>query len=239
MAENDTGEGCIEFLNAAPGTDPAKPRPAHKYIPEWYEELDYELEGGQFDRTVKSCIPFMEALTIGWIVPVPHDIKLRFGEDGLSITIEKNQEMLAPHEMDQLGGDNHPDLPAGLLKFRTPWIARTPEGYSTLFVPPMNRSEKRWRPYSGIIDTDTYPTNVNAPSLWLEPGYEGTIEKGTPLLQAIPFKRETVDLDGQVRDATESEREHLEKQMKLLSVADSPYQENFWVPKEKGREISD
>lgn len=239
MAESDADSEIIEFLNIAPGSNPARPKPAHKYIPEWYEDLDYEKDTGHFNRTVKSCIPFMEAMTVGWIVPIPHDIKLRFGEDGLSITIEENAEMLAPHEMDQMGGDDHPMLPGALLKFRTPWVARTPDGYSTLLVPPINRAERRWRPYSGIVDTDEYATTINAPSLWTQPGYEGTIERGTPLLQAIPFKREAVGLDGRARDATASERQHITQQGGTLDETESAYQENFWVPKVKDREVPD
>jgi hypothetical protein len=239
MADGDTVDGTIEFLNIAPGTDPAEPEPAHEYIPEWYENLDYEKDTGRYNKTVKSCIPFMEAMTTGWIVPIPHDISLRFGEDGLSIEIEDNQELLEPHEMDQLGGDDNPMLPTAILKFRTPWVARTPEGYSTLFVPPINRAERRWSPYSGIIDTDEYPTTIDAPSLWTQPGFEGTIEKGTPLLQAIPFKRDAIGLDGRVRDATGRERNELAKHVNALGETDSLYQDNFWVPKARDKEISD
>lgn len=235
MAEGDMDRGTIEFLNIAPGTNPAEPRPAHEYIPDWYEDLDYEKDTGHFDRTVKSCIPFMEAMTVGWIIPVPHDIGFRVGEDGLSISIKKNEELLAPHEIDQLGGDDHPELPAVVLKFRTPWVASTPDGYSTLFIPPMNRAEPRWRPFSGIIDTDVYSTTISAPSLWLQPGFEGTIERGTPLLQAIPFERKAIGLDGRTRDATEGERKRVAQTLAAIGETESPYQRNFWVPKVKDR----
>ena len=39
------------------------------------------------------------------------------------------------------------------LKFRCPWLIKTPPGYSTLFLPPVNRFDAPFIPFSGIVES--------------------------------------------------------------------------------------
>ena len=43
---------------------------------------------------------------------------------------------------------------------------------------------------TGIIDTDSLKTFANSPFV-IKEGFEGIIEKGTPMFQIIPFKRDS------------------------------------------------
>ena len=75
-----------------------------------------------------------------------------------------------------------------------PWKIKTPKGYSCLFVPPLNNSDDRFSIIPGIVDTDTFPSEINFPIIINGDKYpvlETTIKKGTPYVQIIPFKRDS------------------------------------------------
>jgi hypothetical protein len=69
------------------------------------------------------------------------------------------------------------------------WAVKLPKGYSAVYIQPMNRYELPFETTSGIIDSDTVNLFGTVP-FFLAKDYEGTIPKGTPFLQIIPFKRE-------------------------------------------------
>ena len=45
--------------------------------------------------------------------------------------------------------------------------------------------------FPGIVDTDTYYAPVNIPFTMNDQKFEGLIPKGTPIVQVLPFKRES------------------------------------------------
>ena len=51
--------------------------------------------------------------------------------------------------------------------------------------------EKRFKVLDGVVDTDTYYNNINFPFIWTGGSGEFVIPKGTPLVQVIPFRRES------------------------------------------------
>ena len=46
------------------------PIPAKLIIPDWFKELDHSLE----KLTVKGCMPFLDALSAGYILKMPQDL---------------------------------------------------------------------------------------------------------------------------------------------------------------------
>ena len=143
---------------------------------------------------MKRCPPFLDALTCGYLIPFPDWAELRLRD---------------AHEWDKRGpgeiflGSHFPEQYKGtwfgmrtIIKFDSPWIIRTPTGYSTLFVAPLNRFNSPFCALSGIVDTDTYYNSVSFPMLLLddEIGKEHRLEKGLPLVQAIPFRRDEWEL---------------------------------------------
>jgi hypothetical protein len=67
---------------------------------------------------------------------------------------------------------------------------KTPKGYSTFFVHPVNRLDLPFHSFSGLVDTDKFPVEVNFPFL-IKKDFVGIIPAGTPIAQAIPVKRES------------------------------------------------
>ena len=49
------------------------PIPAKLNIPDWFKKLNHEFD----NKTVKGCMPFLDALTAGYILKMPQDLFLR------------------------------------------------------------------------------------------------------------------------------------------------------------------
>jgi hypothetical protein len=79
------------------------------------------------------------------------------------------------------------------MKFLNYWMIKVPPEYSLLFVPPLNRTEKRFTLFSGIVDAP-YPEReyVNFPFTFEQAGFSGIISAGTPLAQVIPIRKDAL-----------------------------------------------
>src|SRR5437773_8974844 len=185
----------IEF-HAPPDrvNDLRRPYPAAQVIPDWFKQMPTGVPNDTVG-TAKRCIPFLEALTCGYIIPLPADIHITShrtssGSAELKIQITGFAHPLVEmHPQSQYPGAPFANLP--VLKFINPWIIKTPPGYSTLFVPPMNRFAAPIVPLCGVVETDQYYQEINFPAVCLlRPGATATLPKGTPLVQVIPFRRE-------------------------------------------------
>ena len=82
-------------------------------------------------------------------------------------------------------------IPDSSFSLMSPWIIRTPPGYSCYFTAPINGENPHIRLFSGIVNTDTYFNHVNFFFGFREhsPAH-GILKQGMPLVQIIPFKRE-------------------------------------------------
>jgi Family of unknown function (DUF6065) len=195
----------------------AEPVAARGVLPAWFQRLpgtDREvLSATDNGLTVKRCVPFLDALVAGWILPLAATVRLEIADDGESVTAgwEFDREMVSSHNPSQAAGS--PFEPRPLMKFHNPWAIRTPPGWSCLFVAPLNRPDDIVEILSGIVDTDRYVAPVNLPFVALAKDGVHTLRKGRPLAQVIPFSREHTQLHGEVRaesaqDAAERERVH-------------------------------
>lgn len=213
------------------------PKPAHKFIPDWYKQTEMEFnDENPLDKSVRACMPFLEALTFGWVVPVPTDIGITQTSDGIQVNWNTEHfKAMGNHPKGQVGGDKFPH-DGEVLKFNLPYLLRTPEGVSTLYMPPLNRVETRFRPFSGVVDTDQYVNQTNIPALLLDDEFEGVIEAGTPLVQVIPFKRDSLVNESKTRSATDEEEELLDRTGQAVPSVDAYYKEEVWEPKEASRE---
>lgn len=206
------------------------PQPASKVLPHWYRDLPFETDHG---RTARACMGFLDALTMGWIIPMPFDLEVEVDRDGRWDMQSPNPEfpLFKEHRFDQLNGYDHPQVPCPLFQIMTPWTADTPEGVSCLLTPLMNRHEPRFRPFSGVVDTDGYRGALNFPSIWTEIPYSGVVEAGTPVGHVIPFRRDGLVADGLVTaDESNADLPHYET---------GEYRNEVWAPKPQARIITE
>ena len=81
---------------------------------------------------------------------------------------------------------------------------------------------------AGIVNTDSYYNRINFP-FFIKDKWKGTIKKGTPLIQVIPFKRDEWEHD--VRVMTEQDTEDLERvQARIENQFYNGYLENHSCP---------
>jgi len=214
-----------------------EPQPASEFIPEWYKGLEFSYDEDRQGRNVKWCMSFLDAMTKGWIVPVPYDVQVisEPGEQKIAMECKDPEMSIDSHSPEQLGDENNPMLPLPIIKFNTPWWVETPKGVSVLVTKPLNRHEPRFQPFSGVIDSDNKRLRINAPSLWTDMGFEGTVEKGTPLVQVIPYTRDGTMPRGKLRQMGEGEMKEEELIMQSVTSTGNVYRENWWTPKEGER----
>jgi hypothetical protein len=177
------------------------PVPAKKMIPEWYKNQDkYTLgekvlspETGTFNTSIKACMPIFDLITAGYIITTPADLYVSIGEDGsASFSWAINDySCIETHAIPQYDKFKVPEEfhPIG-YKFINPWITQTPKGYSSLFIQPSIRDDLPFECLPAIVDTDKHPIAVNFP-FFLRKDFQGLIPAGTPMIQIIPFKRDS------------------------------------------------
>jgi hypothetical protein len=189
----------IKFISANTEVDLLKPIPASKAIPEWYRKMPRVVGGVQ---TVKTCVPVLDVLTAGYIIPLPAAVA--WDESSKKFLSQANFDVNSDHYFTQTEdvviSEEYDSQPH---KWINNWFIKTPPGYSTLFVHPMNRQDLPFYSFSGIVDTDKHPLIVNFPFVWKK-NFKGIVPAGTPMVQAIPFKRD--DWTSEVIDTGDSYR---------------------------------
>ena len=194
-----------------------EPKPAMKFIPDWYKSIPPTMEGkDNVNRphfTAKKCMPMIDAMGLGYVIPLCGDLGLKTSEDCSTIEVfNPNQIKLAEfHTLQQLG-PKAPGMPAPPVKFLNPWVVKTAPGWSTLFLPLVNNSltSPHFTCLGGLVDTDTYHKEVNFPAVWHTPNFDDYLPAGTPLVVAIPIKRNSVKTESLVRKMTEEEFNYIE-----------------------------
>lgn len=210
-----------------------QPVPASRLLPDWYKDTNEYIDGerqirdGQTPHTVKKCIPVFDAMTAGYIISTYVDVQVT-QQDGLPYYQWPSLDAVSFHPVSQ--APNHPDgNGAPYPKWSNPWAISTPPGYSCLFVPPMHNPNRIFTALPGIVDTDTYRSAVNFPFVLDHASWEGIIPAGTPIVQIIPFERQSWKMSlGDDRNRAEQQRVFT----RLRSLWFNSYKRQFWSRKE-------
>jgi hypothetical protein len=218
------------------------PKPSSQSIPMWYRNMPTRMDGDKEDGlskygnlssnlTLKGCSPFLDAMSSGYIFELPFDLEFRYDKErGVNVRWSTNVDFVGGHSLDQAPGLPAPfDGGKDILKWKPGWRVITPKGYSCLFTHPLNRNDLPFRTFSGIVDTDMYGLGVEFPFQLLESVKKDIfiLEKGTPICQVIPFKRDNwesskVDFD---------ENENKKNAFLLKSKISRSYKKQFWQKK--------
>jgi hypothetical protein len=90
-------------------------------------------------------------------------------------------------------------------------VIKTAPGWSTLFVPPLNHFDQPFTCLSGFVDTDVYPKEVNFPAVLKIYDADIHLPAGTPIITAIPIKRDSFPKKPKVRKMTAKEMKTIDK----------------------------
>lgn len=237
----------IEFI---PDSEFAKdflepPKPSKTFIPDWYKKMPNLINNEKkygiapendaaVNSTLKGCSPFLDSFTMGYIWSLPIDLeirknkveeklyeyKFRWRTDGVFVTDHHPQQ--------------HPGLPSpykGLgfvMKWSFEYIIKTPPGYSTFFTHPLNRYDLPFQTLSGVVDTDKYTNAVQFPFQIMDFDEDLIIiEKGTPLCQFFPIKREKWKSEIKEENLKKIKRDHFDFKSKIFKS----YKTRFWEKK--------
>jgi hypothetical protein len=213
----------ITFTSVFPQYDIPHPIPASRGVATWWRKAP--LVKDQV-HTMKKCTPILDALTAGYLISLPVDVYkaknvVKFGErfdiQFVSEHFKSQTEAYpVPEEFD--------DQP---YKWINPWKITTPKGYSCLFIHPLNAGDTPFHSFSGIVDTDKHPLTVNFPFV-IKKDFEGSIPAGTPMIQVIPFKRDSW-VSEIIDDKEFVEDKHF---YRIFNPPYGSYKKNWWSKKE-------
>lgn len=200
----------ILFL-CEPGDDGviAPPVPAKSYVPDWFRRLpavdETKVSANDTGLTIKRCMPFLDAMNTGWIIPLPATVRLKVSNGGRDVEAgwDFDRTLVSFHGAHQVRGN--PKEPRAACKFHNFWTIVTPPGWSCLFLDPLNRPNGLFEVIAGVVDTDTYRAPVHFPFFATAPDGLHAIEKGSPMVQVIPFRRDAAEAGTEIRAETAAE----------------------------------
>lgn len=206
-----------------------EPIQAIKKAPHYYRSIKPQTDVSPSSGTVKRCVPFLDALSAGYIIPLWCDVFVSAHNGEMKVEFPNSLPMaksLETHGYQQAPGHPLSETPYGktFMKFINPWVVETDPGYSCLFTSPLNHMETRLKILDGVVDTDTYYNNINFPFLWTGGDGDFVIDKGTPLVQVIPFKREEFSLSVSAVDAAKRGK----VQATIGTHLKNGYRKNYW-----------
>jgi Family of unknown function (DUF6065) len=213
------------------------PAPANKFVPEWYKAIPpYSTSRrdhkGAHAMSAKKCLPMLDAMTYGYIIPLAGDVHIRSNDDASLIDITQNPyvKLTEEHHVEQVG-PKFPFPKHHLIKFINHFVIKTPPGYSCLFTAPINHLETRFITLGAIVETDMYDRPINFPTCWLATNYDDILPAGTPIIQCIPFKRSSTIDKSEVRSFTDNELKKNNTLMNKQNNQTSYYVNNIRVKK--------
>ena len=213
----------ITFHSVATEFEITRPVLASRSTPDWFRKMPGVSEDQIM--TVKKCVPFLDSLTSGYQILLPADVA--WSKKDQKFTSNSAFPLNSDHAPSQTSIIPVPEefapQPHKWVNF---WHVKTPKGYSCLFTHPLNRPDLPFMSFTGIVDTDKHPMAVNFP-FWLKKDFDGTIKAGTPLIQIIPFKRESWGMN--IKDQGQSHFYPYDHK-----VEEPPfgfYKRNFWSKK--------
>jgi hypothetical protein len=191
----------IEFVSEIPellADELILPKPTNKFIPEWYKKMPLRTHPSNFFGvpTIKGCPALSDLFGLGYVLPAWQDIALCYDKGVPLAKIGRTQQEVGHHPNNQfLDYAEHTYLNEKgkfVFKLNNPWQLITPKGWSVLQIPLFYNFDNNFSVLPGIIDTDVWH-QINLQVVYYGSN-EVVIQKGTPLVQYIPFKREKNNL---------------------------------------------
>lgn len=210
-------------------------QPTKTNIPEWYKKIlphtVDEIKLGKIKQhSVKKCMPFLDSLSLGYVVKTPGDILVQQMPEGTVVEWSIEGPPLIKDRDPALNKDI--PIPMGCGKTHFTWSLpaslQLPKGYSALITHPLNRYDLPFITLSGVIDGGDFVMGAsgNVP-FFMSNTFSGIIPQGTPIVQIIPFKNESWDSEkiDNLLDLSELQRRE------SFAVFSGWYKKAFWQKK--------
>jgi hypothetical protein len=173
---------------------------AKNHIPDWYKKIP-QWENNEFfnidrgiKRTVKLCVPFLEAFTAGYMITLPYDLHIKI-QNGKPLIVWPGAVINAPGIRDNVAHEKL--VPFGHYGVEFTWnycVAYTiPKGYSAIVTHPFNRHDLPFTTITGVVDGGIVMYAHGKLPFYIKKDFEGLIPQGTPIAQIIPFRQEDWD----------------------------------------------
>lgn len=207
--------------------------PAKKHIPEWYKKIPkwknneiFSFETG-LNKTIKQCTPFLESLTTGYMIVLPHDIYVKNNNGKPFITW--NHIEFNPKDRDFVADENL--IPFNHYPIEYVWqlgvAFNVPTGYSMLLTHPLNRHDLPFTTISAIIDGGFTMNPTGSVPFYIKKDFEGIIPQGTPIMQIIPFYQQNW-ISKNTKGVLKIGKQHSDNALALIS---GWYKKTFWSRK--------
>jgi hypothetical protein len=125
-------------------------------------------------------------------------LDVRDGGSKIEAGWDFDRALVSFHGAHQVQGNPWGQRPA--CKFHNFWTIVTPPGWSCLFLNPLNRPNGLFEVLAGVVDTDSYRAPVHFPFFPVASDGLHVIEKGSPMVQIVPFRRDATELAAEIRD---------------------------------------
>jgi hypothetical protein len=235
---------------------PSVPSNTHSVMPKWYKDADRfaKMPSGEYYKAPKGICPFpkegttddygkiptwkacpaiMDAFATGYVLKTPCDIKFfknKYGKIDVEISDQKYKDFVS--KRDPMPQFQHP---RGYYKEHFAWYpdwgVEVPEGYSCIYMTPMNRFDLPFLNTTGIVDNDKVHLSGTFPFFIID-GYEGTIPAGTPYMQILPFQRENWQSETEILNQNEIYGKMTDNMKKYRVPDGGVYIKNVWTRRE-------
>jgi hypothetical protein len=208
------------------------PDQARHSLPHAYRTIPRTLSDRPLaPKSVRGCMPFFDAMTYGFAIPLPYDLAISSRDNGAEIELAT-----PPVTNAELGLDGNqlatviPQQALGALspypvfKLETPYWVRTSAPVSSLITAPLNH----FSPVgvvSGLIDSDRIDTKLKLFIYWLGPDGDHSIKAGTTVAQLLPIRRDRTALRKHTLDPEETRARNAHQ---LRSRIDSGAYKRLW-----------
>ncbi len=177
-----------------------RPQPARSALPDWLRDMPRETFSdahGMELRTVKHCPPFVDAMTHGFVIPLPCDVTVDRGVLSWDWGLPSPTAAMHPrapisfHVPEQVVGTPLHRPGQVVIKFNSFWTVELEPGWSLFAMHPANREDLPFRLLSGLVDSDRFhDVGILFPAVWKDASFSGVLPRGTPVAQCFPVRRE-------------------------------------------------
>jgi hypothetical protein len=191
------------------------------------KKISLERDNFTVNTTAKRCMPLMDSMTAGYTLCLPDDLFVEQYEEETVFRWRTSFEHIGVQSIEQIPNIIPPlNHSLAIFKFMNDWGIETPQGYSLFVTHPSNRFDLPFFTMNGFVDTDVYNIPITFP-FFIRKDFEGVLEKGIPVAQLIPIKRE--NWKHKIEPFNEERVARLKR--KLLGKIANSYKKQFWQKK--------